>query len=133
MMDEITRISKEIVQHYKMSDEEWNEHIAPLIDAVKQETIDLAKEEARMIWHIANAFQNQLLDRHKTHMDALSEMYPHDSEQAQQWLKESVHEFDLLHRIKTKMAERLGAGDRPGLQDGSCGHPDCGDNHRGDE
>lgn len=76
-----------------------------------QELTELSKEEARMIWHIANAFQVQQLDKHRNQLNALGEMVPPDSEQVQQWIKESVHEFDLLHNIKAKMMERI--GERP--------------------
>lgn len=69
----------------------------------------LTPDEARRIWLMANNVQSHMTRDLETDMSALVRMddFKGTTRFGEQWMKESVSEWDMLQCIKTKMRKIL--------------------------
>jgi pantothenate kinase-related protein Tda10 len=67
--------------------------------------IEVSAKEKKLLYDILNGLQCNMLQKIMPHLDALTRLYGADSELAQQWVKESVAEYDLIATLKAKMSE----------------------------
>ena len=72
----------------------------------KKRRIKMNKEEARLVWNLCNMMENQMLKNFKHSLKAFHAIYGDNSQEpVDEWISETVREFNMLRSIKAQMSE----------------------------